>query len=65
MNYHLAIAKTIPALMLAFAAFLLGGYASRFDGSPRAWIVMALSGGSVVFAIYLVVRDFWKLQQTK
>jgi hypothetical protein len=65
MNYHLAIAKTCPALMLAFAAFLLGGYASRFDGSPRAWAVMALSGGSVVLAIYLVVRDSWKLQQTK
>jgi hypothetical protein len=65
MNYHLAIAKTIPALMLAFVAFQSGGYASRFDGSPRAWAVMALSGGSVVLAIYFVVRDFWKLQQTK
>ena len=42
--------------MVAFFAFLLGGYSIK--GS--SWPVLVLSGGALVGAVVMLIRDFWK-----
>jgi hypothetical protein len=42
--------------MVAFIAFLLGGYSEK--GS--IWPVLVLSGGALVGVLFLLIRGFWK-----
>jgi hypothetical protein len=51
-----AASRTLQVLMVAFCAFLLGGYIEK--GS--SWPVLVLSSGVLVGALFMLIRDFWK-----
>jgi hypothetical protein len=51
-----ATVKTAQLLMVAFVAFLFGGYVTK--GSD--WPVLVLSGAVLAGATLMLIREFWK-----
>jgi hypothetical protein len=51
-----AAAKTAQLLIVAFCAFLLGGYVTKGSG----WLVLVLSSGTLAGALFMLIREFWK-----
>jgi hypothetical protein len=49
-------AQTAMLLMVAFIAFLFGGYVTKGSDLP----VLVLSGGVLAGAILMLIREFWK-----
>jgi hypothetical protein len=50
------VAQTSMLLMVAFIAFLFGGYVTK--GSD--WLVLVGTGGVLAFGILMLAREFWK-----
>jgi hypothetical protein len=51
-----ATAKTAQLLMVAFCAFLFGGYVTK--GSD--WPVLVLSGAALAGVTLMLIRELWK-----
>jgi hypothetical protein len=53
--------RTTLVLLIAYIAFLLGGYATRFGWSNGQWAATVIAGSALALALYLLIRDLWKL----
>jgi len=55
-----ARSKTLHVLLVAWLAFLLGGYATRFSWDNGHWAATAIAGAGLAGFLIFVIRDFWK-----
>jgi hypothetical protein len=53
-----ARSRTLQALGVAYIAFLLGGYATRFSWDH--WAATAIAGAALAGFLFVLIRDFWR-----
>jgi hypothetical protein len=52
--------RTLYVLLVAWLAFLLGGYATRFSWNEGRWAATLIAGAALAGLLAFVIRDFWR-----